>query len=53
MMFLKKSSTMRCLFKKSTMSRTCPRASLVQENKTLPSKLGRTVRAKSGGRKLK
>jgi hypothetical protein len=46
MMFLEKSSTMRCLLKKPTMSGTCPKASLLQENKTPPSKLARRARAR-------
>jgi hypothetical protein len=33
------------------MLRTCPRASLLQENKTLPSKLARRARAKKWLRK--
>jgi hypothetical protein len=46
MMFLERSSTMRFLLKKPITSKICPRASLLQKNKTLPSKLTKRAKAR-------
>jgi hypothetical protein len=51
MISMVKSSTMRWLLKKPTMSRIDPRASLLQENKTLLSKLARRPRARKWWKK--
>jgi hypothetical protein len=51
MISLVKSSTMRCLLKKPTMSRIYPRGSFLQENKALLSKLARREKARKLSKK--